>query len=92
MCTPMIKRFWRCPWCPWINNLKLNVPLVSQEDVDPNDEAALAAFMAPAGGVAGQQQLSLGDLIVSKLREKQREAGVQVIPGWVRAGRCGPGG
>ena len=26
------------------------------------------------------KQLSLGDLIVSKLREKQREAGVSVLP------------
>ncbi|GAX76291.1 hypothetical protein CEUSTIGMA_g3736.t1 [Chlamydomonas eustigma] len=63
----------------------------AEEEVDPNDEAALEAFMAHRGGPAllgdgaatmagGNRQLSLGDLIVSKLREKQREAGVAVLP------------
>ena len=56
-------------------------PVVEQEEVDPNDEAALAAFMAhPSDGSGEQRQLCLGDLIVSKLREKQREAGVSVLP------------
>lgn len=49
-----------------------------QEDVDPNDQAALEAFMAH--GADAPQQLSLADLILSKLREKQRESGVAVVP------------
>ena len=58
-------------------------PLPLQEEVDPNDEAALAAFMAGPSDPGGSGQggpMSLGDLIVSKLREKQREAGVSVLP------------
>lgn len=47
--------------------------------MDPNDEAALATFMASEPS-SSQKQLSLGDLIVSKLREKQREAGAAVLP------------
>ena len=68
---------------------------VLQEEVDPNDEAALEAFMARPGGGGGAVgdasggQMSLGDLIVSKLREKQREAGVSVLP---RCGRRDVGG
>lgn len=54
---------------------------LEQEEVDPNDEAALAAFMAhPSDGSGEPRQMCLGDLIVSKLREKQREAGVSVLP------------
>jgi hypothetical protein len=53
-------------------------------DVGPEEEAALAAFMAPAaaaaaGGAAAGQR-SLADLIVSKIREQQQEQGLQVLP------------
>ncbi len=51
--------------------------------MDPNDEAALEAFMAqPSSSSAGgaKQQLTLGDMILSKSREKQREAGAAVLP------------
>ncbi len=51
--------------------------------VSPEDEAALAAFMAPddpAGGGA-HRQLDLGALVMAKLREKQREGGLAVAPG-----------
>jgi hypothetical protein len=47
-------------------------------DVSPEEEAALAAFMAP--GAADYQQRSLADMILGKIREQQAEAGVAVIP------------
>jgi len=48
------------------------------EEVDPNDAKALEAFMAPEG--LRPQQMSLGDLIMSKLRDRQKEAGISVVP------------
>ena len=48
------------------------------EEVDPNDAKALEAFMAPEGH--RPQQMSLGDLIMSKLRDRQKEAGISVVP------------
>lgn len=42
------------------------------------DERALAAFMAP--GHEDYRQASLGDLILSKLREQQKEQGLTVLP------------
>ncbi len=50
----------------------------AEEELDPNDEAALEAFMAP--GHEGKTQLSLGDMIMNSLRAKQRAAGVAVAP------------
>ncbi|GLC39592.1 hypothetical protein PLESTB_000809400 [Pleodorina starrii] len=43
-------------------------------EVDPEDERALAAFLAP--GAATYRQTSLADLIVSRLRERQAEQGL----------------
>lgn len=51
---------------------------LEDEDVAPEDEAALAAFMAPGSG--DHRQLSLGDVVLSKLREKQREQGLRELP------------
>ncbi|GFR48122.1 hypothetical protein Agub_g9949 [Astrephomene gubernaculifera] len=48
-------------------------------EVDPEDERALAAFMAP--GAAAYQQTSLADLIVARLRERQAEQGLRRLPG-----------
>eukprot|EP00798_Chlamydomonas_sp_ICE-L_P021238 gene21238-28154_t len=50
----------------------------TEEVIAPEDEKALEAFMAP--GAKDFKQLSLGDLILSKLREKQEEAGMQPLP------------
>ena len=52
--------------------------MVQEAAIDPEDERALAAFMAP--GHDSFKQFSLGDLIVSKLKEKQTEGGVPVLP------------
>ncbi len=46
--------------------------------MSPEEEAALAAFMAP--DAAQHQQRSLADLILGKIREQQVAAGVTVIP------------
>lgn len=46
--------------------------------MSPEDEAALQAFMAPDAETFKQQ--SLGDLILAKLREKQQEKGLDVLP------------
>lgn len=57
---------------------------IDEEDISPEDERALAAFMAPAGGAGGAgaaKTLSLGDVVVAKLREKQREQGLEALPG-----------
>ena len=40
-----------------------------EEHVSAEDEAALAAFLNP--GAAGQQQRTLSDIILSKIRERQ---------------------
>lgn len=51
---------------------------IEDEEVSPEDERALAAFMAPSTSGANQQ--SLGDVILSKLREKQKEHGISMLP------------
>ncbi len=51
---------------------------VEEDEVSPEDEAALAAFMAP--GASTFTQLSLGDLILSKLREQQQARGLDAMP------------
>lgn len=48
--------------------------------LDADDEQALATFMAPSTS-GEQQQASLGDVILAKLREKQAEAGIRPLPG-----------
>lgn len=48
-----------------------------EEEVSPEDEAALAAFMAPNSST--YKQASLGDLIVSKLKERQAQEGIEVM-------------
>ncbi|KAF5843232.1 Bystin-domain-containing protein [Dunaliella salina] len=47
------------------------------DDLGPEEEAALAAFMAP--GAENHKQASLGDIIFEKLREKQREKGLDYV-------------
>lgn len=47
-------------------------------ELGPEDEAALAAFMAP--GAADYRQRSLSDLILDKIRAKQAEGGLSQIP------------
>lgn len=51
---------------------------VEDEEVSPEDERALAAFMAP--GASSFKQTSLGDLVLAKIREKQDEAGLERLP------------
>lgn len=48
-----------------------------EEEMTADDEAALAAFMAP--GAADYKQRTLSDLIMEKIREKQQEGGM--VPG-----------
>lgn len=52
-------------------------------EVSPEDEAALAAFLAP--GADSYHQRTLADMVMDRIREKQAEEGVSEIP------RCGPG-
>jgi essential nuclear protein 1 len=52
------------------------------EDVSPEDEAALAAFMAP--GAAEYQQRTLADVIMDKIRERQEATGLQPLARCVR--------
>ncbi|KAL4429375.1 hypothetical protein ABPG77_005149 [Micractinium sp. CCAP 211/92] len=47
-------------------------------EVSPEDEAALAAFMAPDADTF--QQKTLADLVLERIREKQKEQGVTEIP------------
>lgn len=47
-------------------------------EVSPEDEAALAAFMAPDAD--SYQQRTLADLVLERIREKQKEQGVTEIP------------
>jgi hypothetical protein len=50
-------------------------------DVSPQEEAALAAFMTPAGADGQQQQQrSLADMIMGKIREQQQQRGISVLP------------
>lgn len=63
------------------------------QELDPEEERALAAFMAPpaagtsstagaaGGGDASQQPggASLGDLIVARLRERQAQQGLEQV-------------
>ena len=43
-----------------------------EEEISPEDEAALRAFMAPQP--ASYQQQTLGDIILAKIQEKQRRS------------------
>ncbi|EFN54310.1 hypothetical protein CHLNCDRAFT_135512 [Chlorella variabilis] len=47
-------------------------------EVSPEDEAALAAFMAPDAD--SYRQRTLADLVLERIREKQAEQGVSEIP------------
>lgn len=49
-------------------------------DVSPEEEAALAAFMATGAQDSAQQQKSLADLVLGKIRDKQQQAGIQTLP------------
>ena len=50
-------------------------------EVSPQEEAALAAFMSPAGADGQQQQQrSLADMIMGKIREQQQQRGISVLP------------
>lgn len=46
-------------------------------EVDPDDERALAAFMAP--GASSHRQTNLADLIMARLKERQTEQGLQAV-------------
>ena len=48
------------------------------EEVSPEDEAALAAFMAP--GATDYRQRTLADLVVERIRQKQGGAGIAELP------------
>jgi hypothetical protein len=56
-------------------------------EVSPEDEAALAAFMAPDAGA--YRQRTLADLVLERIREKQAEQGVIELPRCAWAGRRG---
>ncbi|KAI3435957.1 hypothetical protein D9Q98_002015 [Chlorella vulgaris] len=47
-------------------------------EVSPEDEAALAAFLAP--GADSYHQRTLADMVMDRIREKQAEEGVSEIP------------
>ena len=47
-------------------------------EVSPEDEAALAAFLAP--GAADYRQRTLSDLILEKIRQHQEERGLETVP------------
>ncbi|KXZ55173.1 hypothetical protein GPECTOR_3g32 [Gonium pectorale] len=47
-------------------------------EVDPDDERALSAFLAP--GASSYRQTSLADMVLQRLRERQAEAGLQRVP------------
>jgi essential nuclear protein 1 len=49
----------------------------STDVLTAEDEAALASFMAP--GAASYAQPSLGDIVLSKLRQRQADTGLQVL-------------
>ncbi|KAL6760987.1 Bystin-domain-containing protein [Haematococcus lacustris] len=51
---------------------------LGEEEVSAEDERALAAFMAP--GAEGYRQSSLGDLVLAKLREQQKDRGLSMLP------------
>jgi hypothetical protein len=55
-------------------------------EVSPEDEAALAAFMAP--GAAAFRQATLADIILDKIRQKQEAQG---LPQCVAPFPSGPG-
>lgn len=59
-------------------------------EVSPEDEAALAAFMAPDAD--SYRQRTLADLVLERIREKQAEQGVSEIPRCVRLSNCVFGG
>lgn len=49
-----------------------------EEEMNGQDEAALAAFMAP--GARDARQKTLSDVILEKIREKQAAAGLSEVP------------
>lgn len=53
-------------------------------EVAAEDEAALAAFMAP--GSKNHKQKTLADVIMEKIRAKQEEAGMTPAARWVHGG------
>lgn len=59
-------------------------------EVSPEDEAALAAFMAPDADA--YHQCTLADLILDKIRQKQAEQGVAELPRWATGGGVLTGG
>ena len=52
-----------------------------EEEIGLEDEAALARFMNPEA--ASQQQRTLSDIIMERIREKQEAGGMPAIPEWV---------
>lgn len=61
------------PW-PFLQEYEVG----EEDELSPEDEKALAAFMAPDADA--YRQTSLGDLVLAKLREEQKERGLDVLP------------
>jgi hypothetical protein len=56
--------------------------VAGDEEISPEEERALAAFMPPpeAQGAAAGGQKSLSGLIVARIREQQQRQGISVLP------------
>ena len=52
---------------------------LDEDDLSPEDEAALHAFMAP--NLESYQQQTLGDIILAKIKEKQMRNELESIHG-----------
>jgi essential nuclear protein 1 len=55
--------------------------------VSPEEEAAMAAFLAP--GASEFKQKSLADIIMAKIREKQEQQGLAAVPRCAGRSSCG---
>ena len=51
---------------------------LEEEEVSPEDEAVLAAFLAP--GAADYRQKTLSELVMERIRERQGEQGLVELP------------
>ena len=52
---------------------------LDEEEISPEDEAAMRAFMAP--NADSYQQQTLGDIILAKIQEKQRQSQAESMHG-----------
>ena len=58
-----------------------------EEEISPEDEAALRAFMNPQA--ESYQQQTLGDIILAKIQEKQKQSLSESIVGCAQYYKCG---